>query len=365
MMTFFKNERIFFYIFLDLFISFLISCILFLFILLMFDLIQLIEFFLIYEVSFLTILEMVKDLIFKATPFMLPISSVLASLTTYSKLSLKNEVIAFSSLGFRKKDLLSPAIVLGFLTMWLHFQFNLYLSPLAEVNLQQTKEEIRISKMSTLIQKGIFIKNFENLTIYVEDSDSKKNKIENIFIKDERESGDSITVLAKSGEFIKLKNQTIPLLKLYKGSFHRIQNSNYMKAHFDSYEMNLLFHSQKESKKNLNTYTYRQLKSKLKKTNKLLEKQKWRSLIQERFALPFSCLLLALLGSLIGIRNNSKTGYNPLTLALSLTAGYWILHVLSTGASQKQVLLPSGIFSWIANSILIVLIFKMSSKRVA
>ena len=331
----------------------------------MFDIIQLIEFFLVYQVSLLEIFVMSFHLAIKTLPFVLPIACIFASISVYGSLSHQGESVAFSALGFHRRFLLMPAFILGGLVFWLAALLSFEFSPLSEASLTDKKKEIRASKVSAFIQPGVFIKDFENVVLYIQAVDMDKNQLKGIFIRDEREANDGVTIVADSGEFLspETKNKA-PMLKLYNGALHRLKNKKYLKAGFKSYEMNI-FSSQEQDEEILKTFTYHQLKAQaFEKTESLQEQQKWLIELHGRWALSFSCLLMALLGTLIGLQGHRRSGSHPLTWAVCVTAGYWIFYGLMTGLGQRVLWVHPMVFVWCANMVLMAWIYKRVQKKV-
>src|ERR1017187_2009210 len=101
------------YIFFEMLPSFILGNIIFIFILLMSQVLRLSDFIIIHGGSFKVVMQLVTYMTISFLPACLPISLLFSVLLTYGKMSSDSEIVAFKSLGLHMGYLLAPAVSLS------------------------------------------------------------------------------------------------------------------------------------------------------------------------------------------------------------------------------------------------------------
>lgn len=212
------------------------------FVFLMFQLLRLAEFFIVHGVPFMSLLKLTTLLSLSFLPFALPISFLIALLLAFGRLSMDSELIALKAGGYSLKRLaLAPAAV-GVVVSILSLALNLEWVPMAERELKAQLVEIGNTRIVSAIRAGTFTSGFFDLLVYADKVSTKSNQMEGVFIFDEREPKNPLTVVARRGQWVTQRTAqggSTATLKLYEGNIHRSDASegSYQKIDFDEYRI--------------------------------------------------------------------------------------------------------------------------------
>jgi lipopolysaccharide export system permease protein len=109
--------------------------------------------------------------------------------------------------------------------------------------MRNTLIKIGNRKFASAINEGTFSSGFFNLLLYTEKSNNRAGKMEKVFIFDERDERHPLTVVAKTGELIRVQSNEDDLggivLQLQDGSIHQsdLSGESYNKMKFGTYQI--------------------------------------------------------------------------------------------------------------------------------
>jgi len=303
-----------------------------------------------------------KVLFFSLPSFLVlsfPMAVLLSTLLAYGKLSSNSELLALKTLGIKTSRIISPAIALSIFMTGLTFYFNDNLVPasnkLAETTLragigssfssEQAKDNIMFSrygsrinasnkkptKINTFlthifyaswyennIMKGVTVLDFsrEDIQHILKANTARFNKKNSSWIFSEG----SIISIAPSGQTtnIKFKKYTYPFVE---GPLELA------KVPKDANEMTLKQAIQAEK-------IYEN-------TGYLKELRRIKVRIQEKFTLPFACLVFGLIGSSLGSKSNLRSSKSQgFGLSVILILIYYVMSFLFSSFGVKGILPP-------------------------
>ncbi|MEZ4872384.1 MAG: LPS export ABC transporter permease LptF [Bdellovibrionales bacterium] len=343
------------YIFFELLPTFLLGLFVFIFILLMFQLLRLTEFVLAHGVGLETILKMMGYMSISFLPVILPMSLVFAVLLTYGRLSADSEFIAFKSIGLNSFQLSIPALALAVLSTVGALQTSHSLAPWGNREFESIVNKLKNMKASVTIRAGVFSEGFFDLVVYTNEIDSETGLLKKVFIYDERNPEYPMTIIAKEGSLIQDKD--IPaaksLLRLKNGNIHRTNNANYTKVDFQSYDINLFdMSADKERKASPLSFSSNDILNYLKENPQLPKKEVYRfeTEYHRRWALSFVSLVFALVGVALGIQTNLRHGKSTgFVTAIFVIVFYWILYIVGESIA-KTGSVPPIVAVWIPNA---------------
>jgi lipopolysaccharide export system permease protein len=216
----------------------------FTFVFLMFQLLRLAEFFIVHGIPLLQLLQISGLLCTTFLPFALPISYLIALLLGFGRLSGDSELIALKASGISLARMAVMPAVLGVVTSASSLLLNMELVPQAERALKEKLVAVGNSRLVSSIHEGTFNQGFFDLLIYADRVDSKSNRMEGVFIYDEREPTNPLTVVAKHGQWTTRSERnggTAATLLLREGNIHRSDSSegSYQKIDFGEYRLHL------------------------------------------------------------------------------------------------------------------------------
>ena len=303
-----------------------------------------------------------KVLFFSLPSFLVlsfPMAVLLSTLLAYGKLSSNSELLALKSLGIKTARIISPALALSIFMTGLTFYFNDNLVPksnkLAETTLragigssfseEKGKENIMFSRYGSRINSITKkpTKNNSKLT-HIFYSQWYENKImKNVTVLDFSREDFQQILKAKTGKFDKKSSSWIfsdgSILSIDSGG----QTTN---IQFKEYTYPFVEGPMELAKvpKDANEMTLKQAiqaEKIYKKTGNLKEIRRIKVRIQEKFTLPFACLVFGLIGSSLGSKSNLRSSKSQgFGLSVILILIYYVMSFLFSSFGVKGILPP-------------------------
>ncbi len=329
--------------------------IIFISILLMFQVLKLTEFVLAHGVTLEVIARLVVYLSLSFLPAILPMSVLFSVLMTYGRLSTDSEIIAFKSLGVSQKYLTIPAIVVGIVMCALSAQTYFFIGPWGARQSYSLLNVLGSSQVISNIREGTFAEGFFDLVVYTNEINEKTGVLKDVFIYDERSSSMPVTIIAQEGQIISPKDMSLAstILRLFKGSIHRTGEGVYTKIEFENYDISLTPELEKNEKADSpKAMTITELHQELGKKD--IPRDRFLRLDSEyhkRIALPVACIVFSLIGVGLGTVVNRRVAKSSgFVLSVGLIVTYWILYVSMETVARNGTLHPA-IALWIPNII--------------
>ncbi len=303
-----------------------------------------------------------KVLFFSLPSFLVlsfPMAVLLSTLLAYGKLSSNSELLALKSLGIKTSRIISPAIALSIFMTGLTFYFNDNLVPasnkLAETTLragigssfsaEKGKDNIMFSRYGSRIsasnKKPTKINTFLTHIFYA--SWYENNIMEGVTVLDFSREDFQQILKAKNGIFDKKSSSWI----FSDGSIVSIDPSGQTtNIQFKEYTYPFVEGPMDLAKvpKDANEMTLKQAKQAEKiyeKTGNLKEVRRIKVRIQEKFTLPFACLVFGLIGSSLGSKSNLRSSKSQgFGLSVILILIYYVMSFLFSSFGVKGILPP-------------------------
>ena len=287
-----------------------------------------------------------------------PMSVLLSTLLTYGKLSSNSELLALRSIGIKTSRFIVPALIVSIFMTGITFFFNNSLVPysnkLAEISMRDSLGK------STIIESGndVFFPGYGSLIDPKTNKPSEKNTyltqiffsrvvenkiMKNVTLLDFSRIGNKQVLSAESASFDKentrwiFKNGKI----IYFSSDAQTSIIN-----FDTYFYPLGDGPLKvsEIQKDANDMTVSEAiaaKNIYESAGNIKEARKMKVRIQEKFTLPFACLVFGLIGSSLGSKSNLRSSRSQgFGLSVILILIYYVISFLFSSLGVKGVLSP-------------------------
>lgn len=326
------------YIFFEMWPALLMGLGVFLFILTMAQAIRYTEFVLIHGVALHVILELMMYIILSFLPALLPMSLLFAVLMTYGRLSQDSEIVAFKATGHSPWALLTPALALGFLVSFISAQTSFHIAPWGNRKFEVMVDRIGETKAGASIREGAFSEGFFDMVIYANAVNSKTGELGRVFIFDERNPGQPLTVIAQAGQLVPDPQRPgrLGLLHLQDGDIHR-KAENHTKVNFKKLDIRLINEETHEKEKTTPSLTIEDIEKNLTRSD--LPEDDRRTLLTEyhkRWSISIACILFAALGVSLGTATQVRhqRGNNVVT-SLVVVISYWAMHVSSEGLARS------------------------------
>jgi len=284
----------------------------------------------------------------------IPIAVLLATLLTFGRLSSDSEVTAFKASGMSLYQLFIPVSVFALGTFLLTSFLVFYGLPWGNRGFKSTLFLIAQSKADIEIKERIFSDTFSGLVVYVDRVPIQGNRMEGILIYDEREKGNSSTIIAREGFLINNRENQEIILRLSDGDIHRYEPrlQTFQKISFDTYDLRL------ELAKTFMAIE-KKLKDKEMSVDDIREKMKevkrkggdtipYEVEIQKRYAIPFTCIVFALIGVPLGIQPRRSGRSYGFILSILILLAYYISVTVSEILAMRRTI-PPLLAGWTPN----------------
>ena len=304
----------------------------------------------------------IKVLFFSLPSFLVlsfPMAVLLSTLLAYGKLSANSELLALKSLGIKTSRIIAPAIAVSILMTGLTFYFNDNLVPASNKLAESTLRAGIGSSFSSEEGKGNIM--FSRYGSRIESATNKPTKI-NTFLTHifyaswfENNIMQGVTVLdfsrqdiqqilkAKSAVFDKENSSWI----FSDGSIVSVDQSGqttniqFKKYRYPFVEGPLDLARVPKDATEMSLKQALEAERIYKETGNLKEIRRIQVRIQEKFTLPFACLVFGLIGSSLGSKSNLRSSKSQgFGLSVILILIYYVISFLFSSFGVKGVLSP-------------------------
>ncbi|HNX91588.1 MAG TPA: LptF/LptG family permease, partial [Candidatus Omnitrophota bacterium] len=228
------------YILKEFFSSFILSIVVFTFVLLVGNIIKLADLVINKGVDILSVLRLFLYLVPWLLSFTLPIAALTAVILTFGRFSSDGELTAMKASGIGLFRVSVPVIMLGIIFSFLAFFLNDQVSPNASFASRRVIKEIGIKNPAAALEEGQFIRGFENYVIFI--YEVKGNRLKNIRIYQPQEGKPTRTIVAEMGEIKTVPEKNLIELRLYNGTSEEpspTDPDSFYKLNFKTYSMSL------------------------------------------------------------------------------------------------------------------------------
>jgi LPS export ABC transporter permease LptF/LPS export ABC transporter permease LptG len=298
-----------------------------------------------------------------ATLFLLPVPSILmmsiplavmvGTLIGLSRMAADGEVIAARASGMGLACFVRPVMLLAVtgwaLTLWI----GLFLAPQAARKLMSMKSGLEASQVPYEIQPRVFIEQFPNLLLYLEDVTGSRASWNGVFIADMTQRNLVKVTLAESGLLVNEASHNRFVLHLEHGTRHE-----YDPQHPDEYSMGTftdmdipidIEQGGKEAAEG-SAPQYLNLTQLWQRIHQSRDRQAALVEMHYRFALPVAAIVLALVGIPLGL--STRKGGKSVGVMLSLLLFFVYYVLMAFGLSYaKQGRVSPIIGLWAANAV--------------
>lgn len=169
-------------------------------------------------VSFWVLLEFIFYLSVSLVPMAMSIAMLLASVMTMGNLAERYELAAMKSSGISLARIMKPLAILAIGMAGLSFIFSNYLIPVANLKFKSRLYDIRTQKPALSLEESVFNYDFQGFVIRIGKKHKDKIHLEDILIiNQENRSGESVEIVAKTGEMYTTNDKKYFVMKLHDG----------------------------------------------------------------------------------------------------------------------------------------------------
>ena len=304
----------------------------------------------------------IKVLFFSLPSFLVlsfPMAVLLSTLLAYGKLSANSELLALKSLGIKTSRIIAPAIAVSILMTGLTFYFNDNLVPasnkLAESTLragigssfssEEGKDNIMFSRYGSRIEsatnKPTKINTFLTHIFYA--SWFENNIMQGVTVLDFSRQDIQQILKAKSAVFDKENSSWIfsdgSIVSVDQGG--QTTNIQFEKYRYPFVEGTLDLARVPKDATEMSLKQALEAERIYKETGNLKEIRRIQVRIQEKFTLPFACLVFGLIGSSLGSKSNLRSSKSQgFGLSVILILVYYVMSFVFSSFGVKGLLSP-------------------------
>jgi lipopolysaccharide export system permease protein len=339
------------YIFFEMMPSFMMGIAVFVFILLMAQVLHWTEFVLVHGVSLSIVGRIVSYMSISFLPAILPMSLLFSVIMTYSRLSQDSEIVAFRASGMSMTSIAMPALLLGISVAIISAQTSFHVAPWGNRQFELLISKVGQSKAAAVIREGTFSDGFFDKVVYANEVNSRTGELKDVFIYDEKAGDLPLTIIAKHGQVV--QDPQMPnsvMLRLFDGDIHR-KGVTHTKIKFDVFDLKItdpvkyVVREKSPPSLTLEEITEILQRPDLPHDNRLTLEAEY----HKRWAVSFVCIIFALLGVGLGTsgnRRNQKSG--SFLICLMVVVVYWVMYVTVDGMARNGQL-PAALAIWLPN----------------
>ena len=306
-----------------------------------------------------------KVLVLKMPEFIVlafPMSILLATLMSYSRLSSDSELIALRSIGVSVYALIKPVIAFSLCIVAITFMFNNFIAPASSYQasvilneaLGETKPNFKTENILFPEYEDIQTENGDTRKVlrrlfYAEEFDGKQMK--NITVLDRTSRPLSQIVTAESAQWNVLENiwdfnnGTIYLVG-ENGSYNNVIRFQHQKLELPRSALDITKKSKETNE--MNIFEAREYLKIIKDSADEKEIRLLQVSIQSKIAVPFACLVFALFGAALGVRPQNSGKATSFGICIGLIFIYYFLSFICQSLGTSGAVSPL-LAAWLPN----------------
>jgi LPS export ABC transporter permease LptF/LPS export ABC transporter permease LptG len=281
----------------------------------------------------------------------IPMSVLVGTLIGLSRMSADGEVIAVRASGIGLGQFVRPVMVFALAGWGLALWMSLFLAPQTVRELHDMEQEITTSEIPYEIQPRVFLEQFPNLLLYLQDVSGYRSRWRGVFIADTTHRDAPKVTLAESGLLV--NDSRLPRLTLHldQGTTQEIDPQHperYSIASFTDTDIPIPLSRSQGATSEWHEPRALSLGELLKPSPDEQQRQAARVELHYRLALPVASLVLALVGIALGLSTRKGGKAMGVMLTILLVFVYYI--IMAFGLSfAKQGRLDPVVGLWLAN----------------
>ncbi len=274
----------------------------------------------------------------------MPIAIFASSLYIYNRMLVDREIIVLVAAGLSPWRLSSPVVIVSLIVTILCYSMTLYFIPVSYQAFKELQFKIRHNYTDILLREGTFNAVGKDITVYIRER-NLKGELSGIIINDERNSLESITVMAESGALSVTEKGPQVFMRNGNRQSRNTKTGQVGLLYFDSYTVDLsgLNSMSQRAWKDQNEYFVHEL---LNPRNEAENSKRYKKFIAEahyRITSPLLAIVLPILGLAVLLKGEfSRRGQTLRICSAVIVAGLVECAVLGSKffVAQNAMLIP-------------------------
>lgn len=294
--------------------------------------------------------------------YALPMSTLLSTLMTYSRLSADSELVALRSCGISIARLVVPGIILSLIITGCTFVFNELIVPAANYQAAITLEQALGGDRLPFRDENVLYQEFDDVRL---ENGDRQNVLTRFFYAREfdgdqmhgvtyldlsRPEASQIAIAAAAAW-----NPTNNIWDFYDGTIYVVSaDGNFRNiVTFEQQQITLPrtpldLASRRLDYDEMNIAQAHEELALVEKTGDTRQIQKFRVRIQQKYALPFACLALGIVGSVLGTRASRTGRATSFAISVLMIFCYYLLASVTGAIAQTGAISPF-LGAWLPN----------------
>jgi lipopolysaccharide export system permease protein len=286
----------------------------------------------------------------------IPMAVLVGILIGLGRMAADGEVVAARASGMGLSFFIRPVMIFALIGWGTASWMSLVLAPQAGRTLNHMETRLEASQIPYEIRPRVFIEQFPNLLLYLEDVTGSRSRWRGVFIADTTERDSPKITLAESGLLVNDPKNDRLVMHLEQGATHEIDPQHpeiYSVATFKDTDLPIPLQASGQSPANRRTPSTDPLPSLLEAARDRGNPDAQRAARVElnyRFALPFASLVLAMVGIPLGLYSRKGGKAAGIMASIFLVFLYYVIMAFGLSfAKQGRISAPLGV--WLANAV--------------
>jgi lipopolysaccharide export system permease protein len=281
----------------------------------------------------------------------IPIALLLAVMMAFSRLSADGEITAMKASGISLFRLLPPVMAVAVAVFALAALTSLYAAPQGNASFKKLLYQVVQERLTLTLKEQIFNDSVPGLVIYIDRQDPDSGDLQGVLIQDSRNPKEAATIFARTGRLSADRESRRVRLLLEDGSMHQAgADRGYRRLAFQQYDLSIdLSREGRAGERNVAEIPQDEIRQSL--ASGSLSGPAARELAHEahrRLALPFACLVFAIVAMPLGIQNRRSGRAAGFSLSILVILAYYILQATGRALGERELLSPL-LAAWLPN----------------
>ena len=282
-----------------------------------------------------------------------PMSVLLSTMMTYSRLSSDSELVALRACGVSVRRIIAPAVALSLFVTVVTFAFNEGITPAANYQAAVTLERALDSERPPFRERNIFYQEFQEASDDEDEEELKRlfyarrfdgETMYGLTVLDFSQEGLSQVLSAGSATWDFAKNTwnfyegTIYVVSP-DGSFRHIVKFDNQEVQLPRAPFDLASRTKDDNEMNI-IEASRHLREVVRQTGDERQIRIFEIRIQQKYALPFVCVVFGLVGASLGVRPQRTSRATSFGISIVIIFGYYLLSFIFNALGEVGVFSP-------------------------
>ncbi len=299
------------------------------------------------------------QLFFYLSPYFLfvltPVACLLAVFLTFLRLNSDRELVALKASGISLYQLLPAPLAFCVLCMFFSLFISLYGLSWGMDNFKSTIVEFVRTKTKLAMQPGVFNQDFPGLTFYSHKKGEEEDRMQFVFVQDERIKGVTTNIVAPKAEIKANSEKGEVRIVFNNGRIYRRDGEKLNVLSFGTYSVllpiRLLYDYRitQDKPKEMSWALLNKLSSdpETQKSNPDLARS-LRTEMQKRLALPVGCFVLGMFALPVACMFSGLKQHYGLVVSMALFLVYYAFFSLGMSLGETGII-PSFLGMWVPN----------------